>query len=576
MGGSGGASGANFVRPMTDVDWAEAVKKQKEDTYPLVLPEDKPLISDYLYLTLVQMEPCKLMDADRVGCYKGREVGFRGLACRHCVGQAGCGRYFPASEASLSQTTTSQTILNHVRNCRRCPIEIRESLELMKRAKMGPGGKNGKPKHGGRKVFFHRLWCRIQGLPIDEEDDIEVKIGRQKGAKNKHKVSGGSSVRSAKSGKGRRRSHGDGSGSDSDNDTDDNSSNDSATEKGKKATRHKYGEDGSSEEETETEDEDEEKKDGDSDGDPQNSSRSKDPFSDDESIASDDDSSIVEPPAWFEGKTCLSKSDDPHWLSETHCFMRSNMIEAFSASEEDLGTGQTRNEAVEVGQVGIRCVFCESAAGSSPRSRSKGHVYFPSSLTGIYQAATDLQRRHFTSCPEMPHDVRETVKSLKGFGAKAEGETLQFWIDSARELGLAESPDGIGLRFYRDPLSPSPADDITAGRWRRSHLVRLEDMGIVTDHATLLLQQVKPCRFKASDKRGGPGSRGRDRAIGFPGLACFHCAKKNNYGRYFPVAAKSLSDNAANSIMAHLCNCRRCPEAVKSSLAYLTHRAILQ
>ena len=108
------------------------------EVYPLVQPEDSPLISDYLYLALEQMQPCNLMDADRVGCYKGRRTGFPGLACKHCIGQAGCGRYFPASEASLSQTTTSQTIVNHVRNCRRCPLEIREELELMKRAKTCP------------------------------------------------------------------------------------------------------------------------------------------------------------------------------------------------------------------------------------------------------------------------------------------------------------------------------------------------------------------------------------------------------------------------------------------------------
>ena len=101
-------------------------------------PEYYPLINAYLHLALEQMQPCNLMDADHVGCYKGRRLGFTGLACKHCIGQAGCGRYFPASEASLSQTTTSQTIVNPVRNCRRCPIEIREQLELMKRAKAGP------------------------------------------------------------------------------------------------------------------------------------------------------------------------------------------------------------------------------------------------------------------------------------------------------------------------------------------------------------------------------------------------------------------------------------------------------
>jgi hypothetical protein len=152
------------------------------DERSLLLPEDKPLISDYLYLALEQMSPCVLMEADRVGYYKTRKVGFAGLACKHCVGQASCGRYFPASEASVSQTTT-KAIMNHVRNCRRCPIEIRENLEIMKRALMGPDGKRAdKPKHGGRKAFFHRLWCRVQGIPM-EDGNSETKEKRKRGNK---------------------------------------------------------------------------------------------------------------------------------------------------------------------------------------------------------------------------------------------------------------------------------------------------------------------------------------------------------------------------------------------------------
>lgn len=189
---------------------SDEMKRQKEEAFPLVLPEDKPLISNYLFLTLEQMEPCKLMDADRIGCYKGRMVGSRGLACKWCVGQAGCGRYFPASEVSLSQTTTSQTILNHVCNCRRCPADIREKLEMMKSPKSDPDGKKFyKPKHGGRKVFFHRLWCRIQGEKVDEFENVKAKIGRQKGAKNRSNV-----IRRTK--KKRKRHEPSSSGSDSD------------------------------------------------------------------------------------------------------------------------------------------------------------------------------------------------------------------------------------------------------------------------------------------------------------------------------------------------------------------------
>lgn len=178
----------------------DEIARQREEAYPLVLEEDKTLISDVVYLALEQMEPCKLMDADRVGCYKGQQIGFPGLACRWCVGQAGRGRYFPASETSLSQTTTSQTILNHVINCQHVPIDIRQKLDLMKRSKVGPDGKKcKKPRHGGRKVFFHRLWCRIQGLPIDELGDVEAKIGRQKGAKNKSRSRSSSARKKKKS-----------------------------------------------------------------------------------------------------------------------------------------------------------------------------------------------------------------------------------------------------------------------------------------------------------------------------------------------------------------------------------------
>ena len=216
--------------------------------------------------------------------------------------------------------------------------------------------------------------------------------------------------------------------------------------------------------------------------------------------------------------------------------------------------------------------------------RPKGHVYFPSSIAFVYQAIVDLQRRHFTSCNQIPDDIRETYRSLRGFAAKAEGDTQQYWVDSARELGLCDIVGGDGgIRFLRDPLSQSPADrlevDMCKGLVfcnRNLSLIRPEDKEVATDQALLLLLQVRPCRFKNNDRRGGPGSRGRDRALGFPGIACIHCPNKNSIGRYFPVAAKTLADNTANSIQAHLMNCTRCPDSVKASLSYLQHRSSLQ
>jgi len=529
---------------------SDEMKRQKDEAYPLVVPDDKSLISDYLFLTLEQMEPCKLMDADRVGCYKGRTMGFRGLACKWCVGQAGCGRYFPASEASLSQTTTSQTILNHVRNCRRCPADIRESLEMMKSSKTGPDGKKfDKPKHGGRKVFFHRLWCRIQGVTIDEFENVEAKIGRQKGAKNRK-------MSAKKPRKKRKRTMIPGAPSESDPDSD---GDDTETE---------------DEDDEELEEEEPQTKDGRAKKKPKivrHISVEHDESADDESVAAEDNCDVI-----HHGCLPLTKGDDAHWLSELQCFVRTDIVEIFSAKGEDIEMDE--DDVIE-GQVGVRCVYC---AKLPPDERPDGHAFFPKSLASIYQNVSDLQRRHFLRCSEMPDDARRSFKSLRGFAAKAEGETHQYWIDAARELGVADYDERMGIRFYRDPTTPSEADAVTKERTKvrknaaidKTSLLRPTD--VATDHTFLLLKQIRPCRFKNSDRRGGPGSRGRDRALGFPGVACLHCSSKNSSGRYFPVASKSLADNTANTIQTHIATCTRCPETVKSSISYLGHRASLQ
>jgi len=513
------------------------------DDRPLVFPEDEDLISDYLYLTLEQMSPCVLMEADRVGCYKGRKVGFPGLACKHCVGQAGCGRYFPASEASLSQTTTSQTVMNHVRNCRRCPMEIRENLELMKRARMGPDGKRlDKPKHGGRKVFFRRLWCRIQGLPIDEE-------GERKGKKKRYRKPG---VKPRKK--------------KSEDDVDDGSDAEEDDSQDVKETR-KISSATSSGDETETESSEGESDD--EDGQPESSSRSK------------KNGNKNKQSPWFDGCVRLTKHDDSNWLSELQCFARSDLVEVFCWHEEDGLEGCSGRKQPSDGQVGIRCVFCKTLEDSEVRS---GCVVFPEDLESISTKTGDLLRFHFKSCHAMPDDKKDTFKSLRNFGPKVD-ESQQYWADSARDIGLADipPPNGWGITFRRDPLHPSPSDELdrenisgTGSTLSNMYLIRPEDREQCTDQVLLMMRQLKVCQFQQSDRRGGPGGRGRDRVADFPGLACKHCANKNNIGRYFPVSAKNLTDNTANSMLSHVAACSRCPEPIKASIAYLSHRAIHQ
>ncbi|CAB9504422.1 expressed unknown protein [Seminavis robusta] len=139
----------------------------------LVLTKDRDLVPDALFVAMAQMRPCKLTQADRVGCYKSREVGFVGMCCIHCSGQPGFGRYYPNSVRSLAQTTTSQTILKHVGNkCRFCPPHIRQAVnELQRQQAAREGMSTGRPRYGSRKIFFQRVWARLHGGPMMEEDD---------------------------------------------------------------------------------------------------------------------------------------------------------------------------------------------------------------------------------------------------------------------------------------------------------------------------------------------------------------------------------------------------------------------
>lgn len=518
-------------KPIDPVPELEAPPPPPIDARPLVFPEDKSLISDYLYLTLEQMAVTTLMEADRVGCYKTRRVGFPGLACRHCVGQAGCGRYFPASEASLSQTTTSQTIMNHVRNCRRCPVEIRENLEIMKRNRMGPEGKrNDKPKHGGRKVFFHRLWARIQGLPI-EEDGADAEGSQRKKRKKVVK---------------KRDEY-----EESDLDEED-----SISDEGADAMDSDEG--------------------GGSGGSVKASKVKRRPSPSKKGLI-----------PWYDGCVRLTKTDDPHWLSEMECFARSELVEVFCLTDkEDVLGSSTKKEPV-IGQVGIRCVFCKNL---DPSERQSGCTVFPESLSTIHTKVGEMIRFHFSKCSSMSEEARQTFKSLKGFDAKTAGDdSSQYWVDSARDIGLANMPpetrdgSGWGITFRRDPLQPSPADELDleiAGdqvlSFGRNALLRAEDRGECTDQIMLLLRQVRPVVFKGSDRRAGPGSRGRDRSMGFPGISCRHCSSTSSSGRYFPVSAKNLTDSTINSLQGHIASCPSCPEPIKASLAYLGHRSILQ
>lgn len=168
---------------LSDFSWEALLDNSK-----LVLMKDRDLVPDALFVAMAQMKACKLTQADRVGCYKSRELGFLGMACKHCGGQPGFGRYYPNSVRSLAQTTTSQTILKHIGGkCRFCPPAVRQAvLELQREQAIKEANSNGRPRYGSRKIFFQRMWARLHGTDDsqDESESEDSKIGEYSSSEN--------------------------------------------------------------------------------------------------------------------------------------------------------------------------------------------------------------------------------------------------------------------------------------------------------------------------------------------------------------------------------------------------------
>lgn len=126
---------------------------------PLVTPMDEGYATAFSYHLLLQMQPCVFTEADRLGKRKGLPPGFPGLACRHCFGGYGSGRFFPSSIKTLSDTSKTLNVLhNHMMRCRKCPPEVRETLVALRKHH---DEQRAKMKFGSQKAFFARIWDRL-------------------------------------------------------------------------------------------------------------------------------------------------------------------------------------------------------------------------------------------------------------------------------------------------------------------------------------------------------------------------------------------------------------------------------
>ena len=78
-----------------------------------VTTNDVGVAADSVILSLAQFGPCRLREDDKAGRYSHIEIGYIGICCNHCFGQAGYGRYFPTTFPSFISAFPS-TVVKHI------------------------------------------------------------------------------------------------------------------------------------------------------------------------------------------------------------------------------------------------------------------------------------------------------------------------------------------------------------------------------------------------------------------------------------------------------------------------------
>jgi hypothetical protein len=138
----------------------------------------------------------------------------------------------------------------------------------------------------------------------------------------------------------------------------------------------------------------------------------------------------------------LYMSCDEESLSEYQCLVR-RQVDLFEARREEVDSNaKGRNKPIVLGQVGIRCRHCSMLP---PKHRTRGAMYYPAKLNGLYQAAQSMASGHLCyHCQHIPDEIRQDLLVLRERKSSA-GGGKKYWADGVRVLGVYEDEDG--LRF---------------------------------------------------------------------------------------------------------------------------------
>jgi hypothetical protein len=136
----------------------------------------------------------------------------------------------------------------------------------------------------------------------------------------------------------------------------------------------------------------------------------------------------------------LAIKENEAFFSNFMCFVRSQCIEVFEASDMDVQRRRS-SRPVKLNQVGIRCRFCSHLKQKKPQSSS-----FPPSLERLYHGVVMMTCKHFANCSEVPDEIRKKYDCLKKLSKRTDGnKNIQYWVFTAKMKGLVDTPPELEL-----------------------------------------------------------------------------------------------------------------------------------
>jgi hypothetical protein len=272
----------------------------------------------------------------------------------------------------------------------------------------------------------------------------------------------------------------------------------------------------------------------------------------------------------------LSIIEQKEWSPEFLSFVRSELVEVFRASGEDVAD-RINNKRIVWHQVGIRCRFCAHL----PRmDRVRRATTFPSSIARLHHSVSMMSREHFLKCPEVPNDIKTTFKTLreKQDASSPENKSSRtYWSETAKHLGLV---DGIeGIMFYTEAISLRGQCSLHTAtseglQPRYQALVEGDDRRLVSDYLYFLMSQAQRISLVDVDlRRNGQHSL----PLGMAGFGCRHCCQLGvtvltGQNRIFPAKLRQLPAKA-NLLYEHIEQCEQCPDDIKACMSLLKSSA---